>query len=192
MEFRKITDIMRLKRAEAGLLIVDIQAKLANIMPREQLHWMIKNCQILIETAKVLGLPIWITEQYPKGLGPTIPEIADLLPAEVKPISKVDFSCAMLPEVVKVIEKSGKTQLIVCGMETHICVYQTVRDFITQDYTVFVPRDAVVSRIPYNLDVGLNLMERAGAFITSTESVVFDLLECAGTPEFKEVSKLIK
>ncbi len=183
---------MRIKRSEAALLIIDIQEKLSNTMQREPFNWFLRNVSILIESAKVLNIPIFLTEQYPKGLGPTLEEIKQLLPKEIKPIHKIEFSCALVPEVVQALKNSGRSQIIACGMETHICVYQTVRDLLINGYQVFVPKDGVISRITYNLDVGINLMERAGAITSSTEAIVFDLLECAGTPEFKKIAPLIK
>ncbi len=183
---------LRLNRDQAVLLVVDIQERLSAVMHSDNMASVSKNAHILIEGAKILGLPILVTEQYPKGIGPTLPTLTDALPPDTEPISKVEFSCAAVSAVRDVVSASGRKQLIVCGMETHICVFQTTRDFLEQGYDVFVPQDAVISRTEDNRTVGLRLMERAGAVISSTESLLFDLLQKAGGPEFKRISKLIK
>jgi nicotinamidase-related amidase len=149
-----------------------------------------KNAGILIKAARRLGLPVVASEQYVKGLGPTVPAIRELLPSP--PVEKIAFSCANAKEVAERIEATGRRQVICVGMESHVCVFQTVRDLLRKDFQVFVPGDAIVSRTEENRQVGLNLCEKAGAVVTSTETVLFDLLGTAGTPEFKELSPLIR
>jgi len=184
------SDDLQLDRAKALVLVIDVQEKLARAMPPEAEARMEKNAGILVKAARRLGLPVVASEQYVKGLGPTVPALRELLPSP--PIEKVEFSCANSTSLASAIEKTNRRQVIAVGMESHVCVFQTVRDLLRKHFQVFVPRDAIVSRTEENRQVGLNLCERAGAVVTSTETVLFDLLGTAGTPEFKELSPLIR
>lgn len=183
---------LQLMASRAGLLVIDVQERLAAAMPSEGMTNVTRQCQVLIEGAKILNLPVWVTEQYPKGIGPTLPVLTQALPESTNPVTKLDFSCMAVDAVTSMIASSGRNQIIVCGMETHICVFQTVRDLVLQGYDVFVAQDAVISRTRENREIGLRLMERAGAILSSTESLLFDLLRKAGSPEFKQISALIK
>ena len=136
------------------------------------------------------ALLLVIDVQYPKGLGPTVAPLRDLLPAE--PMTKMEFSCGASKPIAREILRTGRKQAIVVGMEAHVCVFQTVRDLLRGGFSVFVAQDAVISRTEDNRNVGLRLCEKAGATLTSTETVLFDLLGVAGTPEFKELAALIK
>ena len=179
---------LTLDRERALLLVIDVQEKLAAVMDgRERLE---KNIAVLIKAARRLGMPIVATEQYRKGLGPTVPALRELLGED--PSEKMEFSCGASKPIAKKIVTSGRKQVIVAGMEAHVCVFQTVRDLLSGDFAVFVVEDAVLSRTPANRSVGLRLCERAGATLTSTETVLFDLLGVAGTPEFKDLAPLIK
>ncbi len=195
----------RLLRARAALLVIDIQERLAPAMPPEVGAQVIKNTATLIAAAARLGVPIVVSQQYPKGLGPIVPELAEALAAAesehgaaVYRFDKVEFSAAAapafhtLPPAAKIGAKLTREQWIVCGMETHVCVYQTVRDLVGPACAVHVVADAVASRTKANWRLGLELSREAGAMITSTEVCVFDLLGQAGTEEFKALSKLIK
>lgn len=183
---------LKLDRDNAVLLVIDMQERLAAAMQAPQFEKAAKNTGVLVESAKTLGLPVLVTEQYPKGLGPTVSALRDALPSEAAPVAKTSFSCAGVDEVMQRLEASGRKQVIITGMETHVCVFQTVRDLSERGFQPFVARDAVLSRTDDNHQVGLQLMREAGATISSTESVVFDLLGQAGTPEFKKLSPLIK
>ncbi len=183
---------LRLDRSRCAFLLVDLQEKLAAAMQPEALARVEKNVVALVEGARVLGVPLLVTEQYPQGIGATLPAIRTALPEGIVPIEKLDFSCLAVPAVASELERLNRRQVVVAGMEAHICVYQTVRDLAAAGYQVFVPHDAVLSRVDENRRVGLDLVARAGAVITATESVLFDLLGKAGTPEFKAVSRLIK
>ena len=141
----------------------------------------------LIEGAEALDVPIVITEQYPKGLGNTAPEVADHLPEGTEPLEKVVFSAAD----AEGFDLGGREQALVCGIESHVCVSQTVLDLLEAGVDVQVPLDAVSSRTDENKRVGLHRMERAGAMLTSVEASLFELLGRAGTDEFKTVQKLI-
>jgi nicotinamidase-related amidase len=132
-------------------------------------------------------VPVVVTEQYPKGLGKTVAEVADALPGDVEPIDKVVFSA---PEA-EGFDLNGRDQAVICGIEAHVCVNQTTLDLLASGVDVHVASDAVGSRFDSNKQVGLARMERAGAVITSVETALFELVGRAGTDEFKQVQKLI-
>jgi nicotinamidase-related amidase len=188
----------RLLRSRAALLVVDLQERLLPAMPFGP--QLIKNTQILIGAAARLGLPIIVSQQYPKGLGQTVPEITAALEGvdNVHRFDKVTFSAAEPPEFKQLPPAlldgplMAREQWIVCGMETHVCVYQTVRDLVGPACAVHVPADAVASRTKANWKIGLTLAADVGAVITSTETIVFDLLREAGTDDFKALSRTIK
>ena len=174
---------------KAGLVLIDVQGKLATLMhEREELY---RNLQILVKGVRILEMPIFWLEQYPQGLGPTIPELAELLPDQ-EPLAKVCFSGCGLGEFMEEVRESGRRQLLVAGIETHICVYQTCRDLLTQGYRVEVVADAVSSRTAENRRIGLERMARAGAWVTSVEMCLFELLREAVGPQFKEIARLVK
>jgi nicotinamidase-related amidase len=179
-----------LDRANAAVLVIDMQERLAAAMPAEDLQRAVRYTRALLETADALGLPVIATEQYPRGLGPTLGEIREKL--REPPVEKVQFSCGAVKEVAEKLWQSGRKQVLVAGMEAHVCVFQTVRDLQAGEYFPFVLSDAVTSRAGYNRDIGLDLMRRLGATVTSTETALFDLLGQAGTPEFKRISALLK
>jgi nicotinamidase-related amidase len=178
-----------LKPDNTALVLIDVQGKLASLMhQREQLY---RNLEILIRGAQVLDLPILWLEQYPQGLGPTIPEVAGLLQGQ-KPLAKVCFSACGLPEFSQALAGCGRRRVLLAGIEAHICVYQTCRDLLDQGYGVEVVGDAVSSRTPENKQTGLDRMAQAGAMLTSVEMALFELLRMAGTPQFKEIARLVK
>jgi nicotinamidase-related amidase len=189
---RSVIERFALERDKALLLVIDVQEKLAKVMPPERIEQVVRNTRILVEGARELGLPIIATEQYPKGIGPTVEAVRSVLPDDAAPIEKVAFSCGAVKEVARRLYMSCRRQVVVAGMETHICVFQTVRDLVAGGYVPFVARDAVCSRTAENHETGLQLMREAGATISSTEAVVFDLLGAAGTPEFRKISPLMK
>ena len=178
-----------LSRTRAALLVVDIQERLAPAMPADVLARVVRNTQVLIEAAHRLGLPIVVSQQYPKGLGTTIQPIEDALAGkQAHRFDKLEFSAA----IGDLYAKLARDQWIVCGMEAHVCVYQTARGLVDRGYAVHVAADAICSRTKQNWEIGCGLIERAGAIVTSTEVCVFDLLGCAGNEDFKALSKLIK
>jgi nicotinamidase-related amidase len=186
--------ISGLSRSRAALLVVDIQERLVSVMPADPLADVLRNTAILIAAADRLGLPIVVSQQYPRGLGPTAKPIDDALaPARlVQRFDKLEFSAVAAPAFAALAPTLGRDQWIVCGMETHVCVYQTARDLVARGWAAHVCADAVCSRTGMNRELGLGLMERAGALITSTEICVFDLLGRAGSDEFRALSKVIK
>jgi nicotinamidase-related amidase len=178
-----------LRKDDTLLVIVDIQTKLLNVIfEKERL---VSSCSKLIRAAKILEIPRIITEQYPQGMGPTDPGILKLL-EDTKAIEKLHFSCCGEEGFNKKIESFGKKQIVVIGIEAHVCVLQTVHDLLHQGYFVYVPYDAVSSRKENDYRNALDRMRQAGAVIGSVESALFELLEKAGTPVFKEISKIIK
>lgn len=178
-----------LNKDNAALIIIDVQERLANIMKIKD--EVVKNCVHLIELSKMLTIPIVLTEQYPKGLGQTIAEIRDALPL-YQPIEKLTFSCCEEPNFLNEIKKLNKKTIILAGMETHICVLQTCIGLLEEGFNVHLVSDAVCSRAKANYKTAIEFMRDAGAVITCTETVLFQLLKVAGTEEFKAISKRIK
>ena len=186
--------IAGLSRTRAALLVVDIQDRLLPSMPEATLADVLRNTKILIEAADRLGLPIVVSQQYPRGLGTTTAAIEQALaPARgVHRFDKLEFSSVASPAFAQLAPTLGRDQWILCGMETHVCVYQSARDLVARGWAAHVCADAVCSRTGLNWELGLRLIERAGAIITSTEVCVFDLLGRAGSDEFRALSKAIK
>lgn len=183
----------RLLPTQTALLIVDVQEKLAPAMPADTLERLVKNTTILLDTAKTLGVKVIASEQYPKGLGPTIPALASKLgELGVTPLPKMTFDACSDLAISRALTDTGARAVVVVGMETHVCVFQTARELVKRGYNTYVVADAVSSRREENRVLGLSLCERAGAVITPTETVAFDLLEVAGNDAFKTVSKLVR
>lgn len=173
----------------AALVIVDIQERLLPVMPDGER--IISNCLHLIELSKMYGMPVMVTEQYPRGLGITVPEIRSALPA-YQPFEKLSFSCCGNMDFITKLRTLGRQNIILTGMEAHVCVLQTCLDLISAGFSVHLVKDAVCSRAAVNFDTGVEMMRDAGAVITCTEIVLFQLLKAAGTEEFKAISKRIK
>jgi nicotinamidase-related amidase len=176
-----------MNRDDAALLVVDVQAKLLPLIPgHSRLIW---NIRRLIDGAKILGVPVAATEQYPQGLGPTTPELAPLLgtiPA------KTMFSCAECAEIFTGWRERGIWKVLVCGIETHVCVGQTVHDLLGEGFRVYVAADAVAARGQIDHDIALRRMDSAGATLTTTEAALFEWCGRAGSPEFKQISQLVR
>ena len=182
-------DKFLLDENEVVLVIVDIQERLAAVMSDKQR--VIDNCLHLIEVSKLLNIPVLLNEQYPKGLGPTVNDIKEAL-HPYDPLEKITFSCCREGSFLKALEDSGRKKVMLAGMETHVCVLQTVTDLLKEGYPVHVVKDATCSRTLENFNAGSEFMRDAGAVINCTETVLFQLLEKAGTDEFKAISKRIK
>ena len=178
-----------LNSENAVLIVIDVQGLLAQLMYEKDRFF--ANLQKIIKGAQVLGIPIILTEQIPEKLGSTIPEIAQLL-SDVRPIRKVSFSCGGSDAFMKALEASGRKQVLLTGMETHVCVYQTTLDLLRSGYEVHIVADAVSSRAAENREVGLEKIKDAGAILTSTEMALFELLKVAEGAEFKEIIKIVK
>ena len=180
-----------LRRDDTLLVVIDVQEKLLPAMPPDRTATFLRYQKALVEGFKLLELPILWTEQYTKGLGPTTPELSRLL-VPLEPLEKNAFSCMREDPFPRRLAERGRRQVVLCGIETHVCVLQTALDLLDQEYTVHIPEDAVGSRTEENRRNGLDLAGRAGAVITNTETVLFQLLERANLPPFKAVSRLIK
>jgi nicotinamidase-related amidase len=190
-EIMSVRNKFMLEPANALLVVIDVQEKLCAAMDANVLAQLTKNTSILLESAKELAIPVVYTEQYVKGLGPTLAELKERAPAAPRH-EKLTFSCCGNEAFVKQLKESGRTQIVVTGMETHVCVLQTVVDLLDAGFIVHVVKDAVMSRSNDNRQTAIEAMAQAGAVSTSTESVVFQWLKVAGTDAFKKVSKLVK
>ncbi len=178
----------RFTRAAGALLVVDLQERLGAAMPADRLQRVINRTRAAIEGAKALGLPIIVTEQYPKGLGPTISAVKELIPS-FSPVEKLEFS-ALVPAVLQ--QLVPRPSVLVVGMETHVCVFQTVRALQEAGMTPYLAVDAVLSRTQIDYETGLELCRDAGAKMTTVEAALFDALGKAGGPEFKAISAAVK
>lgn len=176
-------------RNQSQLVAVDMQTKLSCVMSSD-IDGVIKNCAILLQSAALLEIPTIFTEQYPKGLGLTVPELSPYL-AGKKAVEKIAFSCCAEPAFNRQL-LGDHTQVILVGMEAHICVLQTALDLLAQGKTVFVLEDAVISRNPENKRNALNRMREAGVVISNTESLVFEWLGVAEGDAFKKISQLVR
>ncbi len=179
------------ERNNLVLVIIDIQGALVKAMESDVASRVVRNSQTLIAFAREMGIPILVTEQYSKGLGETIPEIKKDLEGIV-PIEKMNFSCCQVENFGSRLRGSGRKEVILCGIEAHVCVLQTAADLLGQGYGVHVVADAVCSRRKLDWETGLRWMEKKGAMISTTEIIAFQLLKEAGTNEFKRLSKLLK
>lgn len=179
-----------LDRENAVLAVIDVQDKLCRAMDEAVLEKLTRNISILQEAARELGIPMVATEQYVKGIGETIPTLKEKLTDPA--LEKMTFSCcgeAPFPDRLRAL---GRKQVIVTGMEAHVCVLQTVIELLDAGYYVHLVKDAVMSRKKGNWQVGVDAAAEAGAVITSTEAALFQLLRVAGSDEFRKLSKLVR
>ncbi len=179
-----------LRLEECALAVIDIQEKL--LPPIFEKERLVRNAQLLVRLAGILSLPILVSTQYEKGLGKTIDEISALLP-EVKTVDKLEFGCFGNGEYCSTVAGlANRSTLLLCGMESHICVMQTALGALNQGLNVHVAADAVSSRTELNWKIGLNRMQAAGAVVSSTEMMIYELLGKSGSPAFKEMLKHLK
>jgi len=171
------------------LVVIDIQESLARVMHEKDA--LFENLQKLIKGAGILNIPMIVTEQVPEKLGATIPEISPLLDT-VTPISKSSFSCCGEDRFMRELEGMKRGQLLITGIESHVCVYQTTADLIRMGYEVHVVTDCISSRTEENRALGIERMRDEGARSTSTEMALFELLKIAGGDRFREISRLVK
>jgi nicotinamidase-related amidase len=188
-----------LQARRAALLVIDVQERLCAAMPPDAVERVVKGTSILLEVARRFGLPIVVTEQYPKGLGPTVAPLAQAIaaiaaeqPALVHRFEKLEFSAAATPELAALWPKLGRDQWLLAGMETHVCVLQTARDLRRRGAAVHLVTDAVSSRTKANFRVGMAQLRGLGVVESSVETAMFDLLGRAGGDDFKALSKLIR
>jgi nicotinamidase-related amidase len=173
------------------LVVVDVQERLFNAMDAERRDDMVANVKILVSAAQRLGVPVLVTEQYPKGLGRTLPELKALL-GDTPPFEKTAFSCAGADGFVDRLRATGADHVLLAGIEAHVCVLLTALDLLGRGLKVTIVADAVCSRRPISLETGLAEARQAGVVITSTETVVFRLLGSADNDAFRELSKLLR
>lgn len=178
-----------LKKESSALLIIDIQERILPVI--RNYETVVENTVKLIKGFKAMRLPIYFTEQYPKGLGPTSQKILAELEGYTA-IQKMSFSCSGAENLFEELHRKKLSQIVVTGVESHVCVQQTVLDLIANDFQVNLAADAVSSRKEIDYNIALDRMRTLGAEVTTVESILFELLEVCGTPEFKEVSKIVK
>jgi isochorismate hydrolase len=183
--------LSRIQREKAVLVVVDVQDVLMKKMNQGVAENVVRNIRIFLAFAKKMAIPVLITEQYPKGLGPTVPEIKMDLGLAL-PIKKVSFSCCGVGTFNEKLNQTGRRQVILTGIETHVCVLQTADDLIRAGYEVHAVADAICSRRKLDWETGLRWMEKKGAMISTTEIIAFQLLKEAGTEEFRASSKWLK
>jgi nicotinamidase-related amidase len=179
-----------LERERAGLIVVDVQEAFRPVIDR--FDQVVANCGLLAEGFGVLGRPVLVTEQYPNGLGHTVPELAERLPEGARLVEKTRFSAFGVSAFDEAIAESGAQSWVVAGIEAHVCVNQTVHDLLQFGFQVQVAADAVSSRTPTNRELGMAKMTAAGAGTTSAEMALFEMLEEAGSDEFKQISRLVR
>lgn len=186
-----VMDRFFLDRNKAVLMVIDVQEKLCAAMDEKVLHKLTKNISILLDAANELKLPVLVTEQYIKGLGATLPELREKASAALC-FEKMTFSCCGSSEFIEKLRATGRTQIIVTGMEAHVCVQQTVIELRDAGFEVHLVKDAVMSRSKQNWQTAIEALTLTGAVPTSTEAALFQLLKVAGTEEFKKLSKLVR
>jgi nicotinamidase-related amidase len=180
----------RLNLNEAILVVVDVQEKFMPVLFEPQR--LISACQLLIGGAKILGLPILVTEQLPEKLGPTVTELREVLGSDYRPIIKAEFSAFANESFRRTFAATERTQLILCGIEAHVCIRQTTLDALALGYEVFLVEDAVSSRYEFLYRSGVQSCVEAGAKRTNAEAVLFELMATAEHPQFREVQNLVK
>ena len=178
-----------LNKDNTVLVVIDIQSKLWNVMHEKEA--LLENAQKLVKGMQILGIPIIVTEQNPKGLGPTVPELSQAMP-EVNPLSKMEFSCCRNRDFQQALDNLMRRQILICGIESHICVYQTALALLSSSYEVQVVADVVSSRSVRNREVALSRLQSEGAKLTVSEMALYELLGTAEGPQFKEMLKVIK
>lgn len=173
--------------ADTALLVIDVQEKLVPMILDADV--LVRNIAFLLDAAHLLNLPIQCTEQYPRGLGPTVAALADKLPLRS---DKVAFSCCAVPKIVETLYREARPKVVLCGIEAHVCVLHTALDLLALDFRVYVVVDAVGSRYRVDREIALRRLEQAGAILTTCEMCVFEWIGGAGHPQFKAISRLVQ
>ena len=171
------------------LLIIDVQEKLVNALDKDII---VKRVTNLAKSARLLDIPVVVTEQYPKGLGKTVETLSAAFAEDIPVFEKVTFNALEADGVLEKIKSYGRKQIVICGIETHICVHQTAAALLREGFEVYVVKDACASRNKYEFKQGIELMESNGAKVTCVEIVLFEWLKTAKNPHFKEIQTLIK
>ena len=184
--------IRRCRARHSVLLVVDVQERLAATVPETQRAAVAEGSRRLVQAAALLDVPVVVSEQYPKGLGPTLPALAAALPPGATPFAKTRFSCAGAGSPLDSGLLDTRPQVVLAGMETHVCILQTALDLLERGRQVFVVEDAVCSRRPQHKANALARLRQAGAVVSNLESVLFEWLEDAAHPRFKEIAALVR
>ncbi len=177
----------QMSAGDTGLLVIDVQEKLLPKIP--DAGQLVRNIAFLLDAAKILDIPAQTTEQYPRGLGPTVPELAKRLP--IRP-DKVAFSSCAIPAVVDHFRRAARPKVVLTGIETHVCVLHTALDLLALDFRVYLAVDAIGARYRIDHETALRRLEQAGAILTTSEGCVFEWIGGAGHPRFKEISRLVQ
>ena len=177
----------QLSARESALLVIDVQEKLMVKIPGADL--LTQNIAFLIDAAKLLDVEISATEQYPKGLGPTVAPLAQRLPSRPE---KLAFSSCAVPHLLDGFRARGRTQIVLCGIEAHVCVLNTALDLLAAGFQVYLAVDALASRYAIDREIALRRLEKAGAIVTTAETCVFEWLGGASHPQFKPISALVQ
>ena len=180
----------KLDADKAVLVVIDIQERLVTAMPQKVYGRMLKTVEMLVQAARALDVPVVTTEQYPKGIGHTVPELADACAEKV--VEKVSFGCCGEPNFLAALKETGRSQVVVTGMEAHVCVYQTVLGLLEDGYHVHLVSDAVCSRNKPDYLAGVANAGQAGAVVTTAETVLFQMLKESTHEQFRAISKLVK
>ncbi len=180
---------MKLERNQTVLVVIDVQSKLLPVI--YDYPALVENIKRIIKCTQILGIPIVLTEQYPRGLGSTVEEIKETL-SEYHPIEKVSFSCCEEENFINRIKQLNRKQILVCGIEAHICVYQTCMDLVSEGYEVHLLIDAISSRKRDNRNLTIEKLNGMGVQITSVEMALFEILKDATSDEFKRISRIVK
>ena len=178
--------------SSSRLIVVDIQERLTSVMKPEIVEAMTKGCTLLLDAAAILDIPVLCTEQYPKGLGPTLPTIDEHMPDNIRKIDKTCFSGASVSAFQEALAAGSRNQLILAGIESHVCILQTALGLKAQGYEVFVVEDAVCSRNPAHHQNAMDRMRQHGIIIINTESVIFEWLRDSRHTQFSSISSLLK
>jgi nicotinamidase-related amidase len=180
----------KLEAEKAVLIVIDVQARLVPSMPQDVYLRLRDTISMLVNGVGLLGVPVVTTEQYPQGIGHTVPELADACKEAL--IEKVSFGCCGEPDFLAALKKLGRSQVIITGMEAHVCVYQTVLGLLEEGYNVHLVRDAICSRNKIDYLTAVAGADKAGAVVTSAETVLFQMMQKSTHEQFRAVSKLVK
>jgi nicotinamidase-related amidase len=183
---------MSLAREQTALVLIDVQERLFPAMDADHREEVMRNIKVLVAAGRRLHVPILVTEQYPKGLGHTLQELTDALEPSIEPIGKVEFSACAVGTFRSRLEATAARHVVLAGIEAHVCVLMTALDLLAAGYGVHVVADAVTSRTQGNWRLAMHQLRQAGAVVTTTETVLFQLLGQADTDDFRELARLIR
>ncbi len=177
----------QMSAADTGLLVIDVQEKLMVKIP--QASALVRDIGFLVDVARLLDMPVQATEQYPKGLGPTVAELARRLPNRP---DKTGFSCCAIPRIVEAFHRAARPKIVLAGIEAHVCVLNTALDLLARQFRVYIAADAVASRYLIDREFALRRLEQAGAILTTVETCAFEWIGGSNHPQFKAISALIQ